>query len=124
MPLLICREDLPLNPRASLKNYPFPYCWDVYELAEEGTKAGKESKLYNEARRVFWECYWRLKGRYKEKKPFFRVYETNHFPVEVVGGKQLEDYVCRNVIVASMETEIVPEEAKRQKEKVYKEIFG
>jgi hypothetical protein len=124
MSLLICREDLPRNPSASAKNYPFPYCWDVYELAYQASKQGKESKLYEEARRVFWECYWRLKGRYKEKKPFFRVYETNSYVTEVVGGKQLEDYVCRNVIVASMETEVVPEEAKEQRTKLYKEIFG
>jgi len=123
MSLVICREDLPENPNYAKKGYPAPYCWEIYEFAEEASKAGKESKLYQDARRIFFECYWRLKGRYKEKRPFFRVFRSNK-TLEYAGSEELEKVVCRNVIVASMETEVVPEEAKRQTEKLYKELFG
>jgi len=54
--LVICREDLPENPRWREYKYPEARCWDVYELFLEAKKRGKESLLWQDARRIWWEC--------------------------------------------------------------------
>jgi len=74
--IVICREDLPENPRWKIQKYPYENCWDIDEFFTEASKAGEGSKLFKEARRIYWEAYWRLLGRYKRGRPFFEVYEV------------------------------------------------
>lgn len=119
--LVICRKDLPENPKWFEEGYPYENCWDVYEFFEEAVKAGKGSKLYHEARRIFWEAYWRRLGRYKKGRPFFEVYEVVGTTPRRVEDK--EDWVLGNIIVSAMESGIVPPEVREQTYKVYRKIF-
>ncbi len=70
--LVICREDLPYNPDWEREEYPGPHCWDPIELMEKARESGGE--LYREARRIWWEMYWRGMGRYRRGRPFPEVY--------------------------------------------------
>jgi len=120
--LVICRSDLPINPRWASEGYPYANCWDVDEFFSEARRMGEGSKLWSEARRIFWESMWRLWGRYKRGRPFFEVYEvvdTTLRPVE--NG---ERWVLRNIIVSAMAHDIVPPEAKATTERLYRRLFG
>ena len=120
--LVICREDLPENPEWWEQGYPYANCWDVDELFEAAKEAGRESGLYAEARRIFWEAYWRLLGRYRRERPFFEVFEVADATPRPVHGR--ERWVLQNIVVSAMAHDIVPEEAKAYTYKVYREIYG
>ena len=75
--LVICREDLPENPKWREYGYPESRCWGTYELFFEAKKRGKDTLLWSTARRVWWESYWRSVSRYRRGRPFFRVYECD-----------------------------------------------
>ena len=113
--LVICREDLPENPRWREYKYPEARCWDVYELFLEAKKKGKESLIWQDARRVWWEQYWRAVSRYRRKRPFWRVYECD---VEkgVCRELPLTEDVKRRVMmeinIAGFETGVVPRGAR------------
>ncbi|MEM3943474.1 MAG: hypothetical protein QXJ59_05280 [Thermofilaceae archaeon] len=113
MRIVICRGDLPPNEGWKAKGYPRENCWEPEELVEAGAK---NQRILPEARRVFWECYWRLLGRYKGGRPFFEVYILD-------GGPPLtltKDQVCRFVVAAGMSSSaLVPEDVKRTLLKVY-----
>jgi len=120
--LVICREDLPKNPRWVEQGYPYASCWDIDEFFSSATKAGPNTTLYSEARRIFWEAYWRLLGRYKRGRPFFEVYEIRKGEMRPIVEK--EEWVLRNIILAAFSHDLVPPEAKRQTYKLYRELFG
>jgi len=120
--IVICRKDLPENPRWLEQGYPGPNCWDIDEFFAEARRAGTDSILFAEARRIFWEAYWRLLGRYRRGRPFFETYIIRDH--ELVRLVDRERWVLQNIIVAAMTHDIVPEEAKRQTIKLYREIYG
>jgi len=122
MRLVICRKDLPKNPRWIEENYPYENCWDIDEFFTEASKAGEGSKLFKEARRIYWESYWRLLGRYKRGRPFFEVYEVVDNTLKPVYDR--ERWVLGSIIASAMASEVVPSEAKRQTERLYRELFG
>jgi len=72
--LVICREDLPMNSSAEELHYPAPYCWDVAELMKRASEEGRDSPLWQEARRIYFEALHRSWGTYKRGRPFFDVY--------------------------------------------------
>lgn len=72
--LVICRSDLPENPYWREEAYPGPTCWDPIELMYYASRAGEYSPLYENARRIYWEMYWRGMGRYHHRHPFPEVY--------------------------------------------------
>jgi len=72
--LVICRNDLPENPDWHKLGYPGSRCWDVIELMKKASEAGKDSLLWQDARRIYFEMYWRGMGRYKRGRPFPEVY--------------------------------------------------
>jgi len=114
--LVICREDLPVNPNWRLENYPMHSCWDIDEFM------ASDLVPYSEKRRIYWECYWRLLGRYRRKRPFFDTYLVNR-KIEKVDPRRWK-WVCENVIVSAMEHDVVPPEAKEATARLYKRIFG
>jgi len=120
--LVICRSDLPVNPRWREQNYPYENCWEIDEFFEAARKAGPGSTLYAEARRIFWESMWRLWGRYKRGRPFFEVYEVVDTTLRPV--KDRERWVLENIIVSAMAHDIVPPEAKAYTYRVYRELYG
>ena len=120
--LVICREDLPENPRWIEQGYPGPNCWDIDEFFAAARRAGPGSTLYEEARRIFWEAYWRLLERYRRGRPFFETYMIRDGEVERLVDR--ERWILQNIIVAAMAHDIVPPEAKRYTYRVYREIFG
>ncbi len=121
--LVICRSDLPENPDWAREGYPYANCWDTDELMLEAERAGPGSKLYREARRIYWECTWRLLGRYRRGRPFFETYLIEDGKIERVPEEKWR-WVCANIIASAMATEVVPEEAKRTAAKLYRRIFG
>ncbi|MHC1627550.1 MAG: hypothetical protein ACXQTI_01800 [Candidatus Nezhaarchaeales archaeon] len=120
--LVICRKDLPENPRWLEQGYPDPNCWEIDEFFAAAARAGPGSSLYSEARRIFWEAYWRLLGRYRRGRPFFETYVIRDGEIERLTGR--ERWVLQNIIVAAMTHGIVPEEAKEYTYRVYREIYG
>jgi len=120
--LVICRTDLPENPRWREQNYPYANCWDIDEFFEAARRAGPGSTLYAEARRIFWESMWRLWGRYRRGRPFFEVYEVVDGELRRVVDR--EKWVLQNIIVAAMAHDIVPPEAKEYTYRVYRELYG
>jgi len=116
MRLVICRGDLPENPRWREEGYPAPSCWEVDELmSSPGVPLG-------EKRRVMWECLWRAWGRYRRGRPFFDAYLLDGEARRVPEGEWR--WVCANVVASAMAHGVVPEEARRQTEKVYREVLG
>lgn len=71
---VICREDLPENPKWREYGYPDPHCWDIDELFLEAAKSGECSPLWHDARRIYWEAIHRAWGTYRRGRPFFDVY--------------------------------------------------
>jgi len=120
--IVICREDLPENPRWAEQKYPYASCWEIDELFSTAAKAGPGTSLYSEARRIFWEAYWRLLGRYKRGRPFFEVYEISDKELRPLVGR--DEWVMKNIIVAAFTHDLVPPEAKEYTYKVYRRIFG
>jgi len=114
--LVICREDLPVNPNWRLQNYPMHSCWDVDEFM------ASDLVPYSEKRRIFWECYWRRLGHYKRGRPFFDTYLLDG-KVEKVEPERWR-WVCDNVIISAMAHDVVPPEAKESTERLYRQIFG
>lgn len=120
--LVICRRDLPINPRWREQGYPHPNCWEIDEFFSEASKAGRDSLLYREARRIYWEAYWRLLGRYKGGKPFFKTYIGKNSKLEPLENRQ--KWVLKNIILSAITHDIVPEEAKTQTHKLYTQLYG
>ena len=120
--LVICRKDLPENPRWVKQGYPGPNCWEIDEFFAAAAKTGPGTSLYSEARRIFWEAYWRLLGRYRRGRPFFETYEIVDGEIRRLVDR--ERWVLQNIIVAAMAHDIVPEEAKAYTYRVYREIYG
>ena len=52
--IVVCREDLPVNPRWRSQGYPYENCWDIDEFFSEAARRG--GRLLEEARRIYWEC--------------------------------------------------------------------
>jgi len=119
--LVICREDLPVNPRWREQGYPYEFCWDIDELFGAAREAGPGSHLWEEARRIYWEAMWRLWDRYKRGRPFFETYEITDATLRPVHNRE---WVLRNIVVSAMAHDIVPPEAKAQTYKIYREMFG
>ena len=120
--LVICRSDLPENPRWREQGYPYENCWDIDEFFEAARRAGRDSSLYREARRIYWEAMWRLWGRYKRGRPFFEVYEVADTTLKPVHDRQ--KWVLENIVASAMAHDIVPPEAKAYTYKVYRKIYG
>jgi len=72
--LVICREDLPPNPRWREWGYPGERCWDVAELMLEGAKQGECMPLWHDARRIAWEMLHRAWSTYRRGRPFPDIY--------------------------------------------------
>ena len=72
--IVICRSDLPPNPRWRLFNYPGPNCWDLEELVIAAVESGEDSVLWREARRIWWEFHHRYHGTYKRGRPLPKFY--------------------------------------------------
>jgi len=124
MRIVICRKDLPRNPRWKEENYPYENCWDIDEFFTEASKAGEGSKLYNEARRIYWESYWRLLGRYKKGRPFFEVYEVYETVNKIRPVYDRERWILSMIISSAMASDVVPPTVKAQSKKLYKRLFG
>jgi len=121
--IVICRPDLPSNPSWLVEGYPGEACWDIDELMRRAREAGEGSELWREARRIFWECMWRLWGRYKRGRPFFEVYEIADGKVERIPEEKWR-WVCMNVVTAAMAHDLVPPEAKARTYRIYRRLFG
>jgi hypothetical protein len=116
--IAICRSDLLENPRWRDEGLPNPHCWLVSRLFEDAYMSGECTPVYHEARRIWWEAYWRKMDRYKAGRPFFESY--------MVSGGKLEhikdsEFVLNNIIVEGFR--LVPEEAKTYTVKLYKELW-
>jgi len=120
--LVICRKDLPENPRWQIQGYPYANCWEIDELFSEAVRVGRDSELYREARRIWWEAYWRLLGKYKGRNPFFEVYEVA--PATVRRVEDREDWILKNILASGFAHGIVPPEAREYMYKIYREIYG
>jgi len=116
MKLVVCRADLPENPRAGEEGYPGRNCWDVDELMSS------PDVPLGEKRRVMWECLWRAWGRYRRGKPFFETYLLDGAAERVPEERWM--WACGNIVTSAMAHGVVPEEAKAQAQKTYREIFG
>lgn len=119
--IVICRRDLPTNPRWREENYPYANCWDIDEFFEAARRAGPGSTLYAEARRIFWESMWRLWGRYRRGRPFFSTYEVIDGEVKPIEDRK---WVLENIITAGIAHGIVPREALEYTYRVYRRIYG
>jgi len=119
---VLCREDLPENPNWRKEGYPNPHCWNVYELFMKAKEEGKDSILWQEARRIWWEAHWRLVGRYKRRRPFFKVYTCDVEKKMCIEESLDEDdikRILREIIITGFETGITPRGAG-----IFREIFG
>jgi len=114
--LIICREDLPKNPNWRLEGYPMESCWDVDEFM------ASPDVPYEEKRRIYWEAYWRLLGRYRRARPFFDVYLMDG-RLERVSPEKWR-WVSYNIIVSAMAHDVVPPWAKESAVRLYKRMFG
>jgi len=120
--LVICRKDLPENPRWREQGYPYANCWEIDELFSEAARTGRDSELYREARRIYWESYWRLLRKYKGRHPFFEAYEVVGSTLRPVEDR--EEWILKNIIVSAFANGIVPPEAREQAVKLYRELYG
>ena len=120
--LVICRTDLPRNPRWEEEGYPYENCWDIDEFFEEAVKAGEGSPLWAEARRIWWESYWRLLGKYRRGRPFFSVYEVVDGELRPVRDRQR--WVLENIITAGIAHGIVPRWVREYTPRVYRVLYG
>ncbi len=120
--VIICRKDLPPNPRWREEGYPYENCWGIDELMSEAAKAGKDSLLYREARRIYWEAYWRLLGRYKRGRPFFETYIKEHGVLKPLRDR--ERWVLYNIVASAIAYGVVPPEALEYTYRIYRELFG
>jgi len=120
--LVLCRKDLPVNPRWREQGYPYANCWEIDEFFSEAVRAGRDSDLYREARRIYWEAYWRLLNKYKGRHPFFEVYEVVDGTLRPVVDR--EEWVLKNIIVSAFTNNLVPPEAREYAFKIYREIYG
>jgi len=123
MKIVICREDLPENPRWKIQKYPYENCWDIDEFFTEASKAGEGSKLFEEARRIYWEAYWRLLGRYKKGRPFFEVYEVYETVNKIRPVYDRERWILSMIIGSAMASDVVPPTVKAQTERLYRKLF-
>jgi len=121
MKLVICRKDLPENPSWREEGYPYSSCWDIDEFFSTAAKQGRSSKLYSEARRIFWESYWRSLDRYKGKRPFFEAYLMKDKTLTPVRDRE---FVLKNILASAFANDIVPPEAKVYTYRIYRELFG
>lgn len=81
--------------------------------------SGEGSQLWSEARRVFWEAYWRLLGRYRRGRPFFEVYEVTDGGARVLEDR--EKWILENIVVSAIANGIVPSQFSY---KLYRRIYG
>jgi hypothetical protein len=116
--IAICRPDLLENPRWRDEGLPNPHCWVVSRLFEEAYRSGECTSVYHEARRVWWEAYWRRMGRYRGRHPFFESYIVRDSKLEPAADQEL---VLNNIVVEGFR--LVPEEAKAYAVKLYRELF-
>jgi hypothetical protein len=116
--IAICRSDLLENTRWRDEGLPNPHCWLVSRLFEEAYMSGECTPIYHEARRIWWEAYWRKMDRYKAGKPFFESYMVSDGKLEHIKDSE---FVLNNIIVEGFR--LVPEEAKAYTVKLYKELF-
>ena len=116
--IAICRADLLENPRWREEGLPNPRCWLVSRLFEEAYRSGECTPVYHEARRVWWEAYWRRMGRYRGRHPFFESYIVKDCRLVSVTD---QEFVLNNIIVEGFR--LVPEEAKAYTAKLYRELF-
>jgi len=116
--IAICRSDLLENPRWRDEGLPNPHCWLVSRLFEDAYMSGECTPIYHEARRIWWEAYWRKMDRYRAGKPFFESYMVSDGKLEHIKDGEL---VLNNIIVEGFR--LVPEEAKAYAVKLYKELF-
>jgi len=116
--IAICRSDLLENPRWREEGLPNPHCWLVSRLFEDAYMSGECTPIYHEARRVWWEAYWRKMDRYKAGKPFFESYMVSDGKLERIKDSE---FVLNNIIVEGFR--LVPEEANAYTVKLYKELF-
>jgi len=116
--IAICRSDLLENPRWRDEGLPNPHCWLVSRLFEDAYMSGECTPIYHEARRIWWEAYWRKMDRYKAGKPFFESYMVSDGKLEHIKNTE---FVLNNIIVEGFR--LVPEDAKAYTVKLYKELF-
>ena len=119
---VLCREDLPENPNWEKEGYPNPHCWNVYELFMEAKKEGKDSLIWQDARRLWWESHWRLRSKYKGGKPFFKVYMCDVRKKVCIEESLSEDdikRILREIIITGLETGITPRGVG-----IFREVFG
>lgn len=110
--LVICRRDLPENPRWREENYPDSHCWSVLELFT----TGENNVLIREtANRIKWECYWRLMRHYHHRHKFFDTYLWKDG--EIVGEvaseespQSIKDWICKYIFGTAIATGYVPPE--------------
>jgi hypothetical protein len=117
--LVVCRPDLPENPGWLSENLPHKYCWRITRLFEEAEKSGRDTPLWSEARRIWWEAYWRLLGRYKGEKPLFETYEVVGATVKPYAGSP--EFVLRNIVLEGLK--LIPPEIREYTFKPYREIL-
>lgn len=106
--IVICRPDLPENPDWFIENLPSKFCWRITRLFEEAEKAGADTPLWREARRIWWEAYWRLLGRYRGEKPFFETYEVVDTTVKPYVNS--DEFVLRNIVLEGLR--LIPREVR------------
>ncbi len=117
MKVIICRRDLPRNPNWKIQGYPYESCWDIDEFFSS------KDVPYEEKRRIWFECYWRLRGMYKKGRPFFDVYILEHGELKPLPPEK-HNWVCADIIVAGFAYDVVPPEAREQPLRLYRELFG
>ena len=95
------------------------------ELYEEAVKRGEDSELFKEARRIYWEFYWRHLKRYKGERPFFDIFmEIDGKVVELPKTKEnIEKVINEGIIMGFAIPGFIPEEVKRTTIRVYRELF-
>jgi hypothetical protein len=116
--IAICRPDLLENPRWREEGLPSSRCWLVSRLFEEAYRSGVCTPVYHEARRIWWEAYWRRMGRYRGRYPFFESYIVRDSKLEPTAD---QEFVLNNIVVEGFR--LVPEEAKAYTVKLYRELF-
>lgn len=102
-----------------MKNSHISFAGEYRGFFEEAEKSGEDTLLWREARRIWWEAYWRLLGRYMGEKPFFETYEVVDTTIKPYINKR--EFVLRNIILEGLR--LIPREVREYAFKPYREIF-
>jgi hypothetical protein len=81
--------------------------------------SSERSRSWSEARRIWWEAYWRFLGKYRGGEPFFETYEVVGATVKLYAGSP--EFVLRNIVFEDLR--LIPPEVREYTFKPYRAIL-